>query len=65
MPGEKMLLLKEAVPVMLPVMSVILTIQGELQGTVGFHDAAGSMGKGEVALWVVSTVLAPGLVGTG
>jgi hypothetical protein len=37
-PGENGLLLRELVPVMLFVMSEILTIHGELQGTLGFHE---------------------------
>ncbi|OLD34035.1 MAG: hypothetical protein AUI50_08320 [Crenarchaeota archaeon 13_1_40CM_2_52_14] len=37
-PGLKMLLLKEEDPVILLVMSVTLTIQGEEQGTFGFQE---------------------------
>lgn len=38
MPGENMLLLKDADSVMLSVMSEIRTIHGEVHGTCGFHD---------------------------
>ncbi len=37
-PGLKMLLVSDADPVMLFVMSVILMIQGEEQDTLGFHE---------------------------
>jgi hypothetical protein len=37
-PGLKMLLLREEDPVILSVMSVTLTIQGEEQGTFGFQE---------------------------
>jgi hypothetical protein len=37
-PGLKMLLLSEEDPVILSVMSVTLTIQGEEQGTFGFQE---------------------------
>jgi hypothetical protein len=51
-PDEKILLLSEAVPVILFVISDILTIQGEEQKTLGFQDPAGSTGKdpGEVTV---------------
>ena len=37
-PGLNMLLLKDEDPVILTVMSVTLTIQGEEQGTLGFQE---------------------------
>jgi hypothetical protein len=45
MPGEKVLPLKELDPVMLFVMSDILTIQGDPQGTRGFHEPELSTGN--------------------
>ena len=39
-PGENMLLLRDPDSVMLSVMSEIRTIQGDVQGTCGFHEPA-------------------------
>lgn len=55
-PGEKILLLKEAVPVMLSVMSDIRTINGDVHGTLGFHDPAASEVKGVACVVRVITV---------
>jgi len=50
MPGEKLLLLYELVPVMLSVISETRTIHGDEQGTFGFQEPALSTGKEPTAV---------------
>ena len=56
-PGLKMLFVRDADPVILFVMSVILMIQGEEQGTLGFQEPEPIGNWGELATLEVDPLL--------